>query len=105
MAKVNGDIQNVLEADKVFEKGFSHMGTNSFDAGLPANQVFSQWISVYRRTRSSRWSMSRPVFSSRRRYIAVTSLSIEKVVADRMEKADGDIKNVLAADQVFEHGF
>lgn len=41
----NGDIQNVLESDKVFEKGFDHLA-NGFDAGLPANQVFSQWISI-----------------------------------------------------------
>jgi hypothetical protein len=41
----NGDIQNVLEADKVFEQGFDPLA-NGFDAGLPANQVFSQWISI-----------------------------------------------------------
>lgn len=41
----NGDIQNVLEADKVFENGFDHLA-NGFDAGLSANQVFSQWISI-----------------------------------------------------------
>lgn len=41
----NGDIKNVLQADKVFESGFDHLA-NSFDAGLAANQVFSQWISV-----------------------------------------------------------
>jgi hypothetical protein len=41
----NGDIQNVLEADKVFEHGFDHLA-QGFDAGLPANQVFSQWVSV-----------------------------------------------------------
>jgi hypothetical protein len=46
MEKQNGDIKNTLEADKVFENGFSHMGENSFDAGLPANQVFSQWVSI-----------------------------------------------------------
>jgi hypothetical protein len=45
MEKENGDIQNVLEADKVFELGFDHLA-GGFDAGLPANQVFSQWISV-----------------------------------------------------------
>ncbi len=45
MEKDNGDIKNVLEADKVFEKGFDHLA-GGFDAGLPANQVFSQWISV-----------------------------------------------------------
>ncbi|PSB41357.1 hypothetical protein C7B80_30965 [Cyanosarcina cf. burmensis CCALA 770] len=41
----NGDIQNVLEADKVFENGFDHLA-NDFDTGLSANQVFSQWISI-----------------------------------------------------------
>jgi hypothetical protein len=41
----NGDIASTLEADKVFEHGFSHLA-GGFDAGLPANQVFSQWISV-----------------------------------------------------------
>jgi hypothetical protein len=41
----NGDIQNVLEADKVFEYGFDPLA-NGFDAGLSANQVFSQWISI-----------------------------------------------------------
>ncbi len=45
MEKENGDIQNVLEADKVFEKGFHHL-KGGFDAGLPANKVFSQWVSV-----------------------------------------------------------
>lgn len=41
----NGDIQNVLAADKVFEHGFDHLA-EGFDAGLAANEVFSQWISV-----------------------------------------------------------
>lgn len=41
----NGDIQQVLEADKVFEHGFDHLA-GGFDAGLPANQIFSQWVSV-----------------------------------------------------------
>ncbi|MBW4655437.1 MAG: hypothetical protein KME20_20720 [Kaiparowitsia implicata GSE-PSE-MK54-09C] len=41
----NGDIQNVLEADKVFEKGFDYL-EDGFDAELPANKVFSQWISI-----------------------------------------------------------
>ncbi len=45
LEKQNGEIKNVLEADKVFEKGFNHLA-KSFDAGLPENQVFSQWISV-----------------------------------------------------------
>jgi hypothetical protein len=45
MEKENGDIKNVLEADKVFEHGFDHLA-GGFDAGLPANQVFSQWVSV-----------------------------------------------------------
>jgi hypothetical protein len=41
----NGNIQNVLEADKVFEYGFNPLA-GGFDAGVPANQVFSQWISI-----------------------------------------------------------
>lgn len=45
MEKQNGNIKNVLEADKVFERGFDHL-KGGFDAGLPANKVFSQWISV-----------------------------------------------------------
>lgn len=45
LEKQNGDIKNVLEADKVFENGFDHLA-KGFDAGLPENQVFSQWISV-----------------------------------------------------------
>jgi len=45
MEKENGDIKNVLEADRVFEHGFDHLA-GGFDAGLPANQVFSQWISI-----------------------------------------------------------
>jgi hypothetical protein len=45
MEQTNGDIENVLVADKVFEHGFDHL-KDGFDAGLPANQVFSQWISV-----------------------------------------------------------
>ena len=45
MEKDNGDIANVLKADKVFEHGFDHLA-GGFDAGLPANQVFSQWMSV-----------------------------------------------------------
>ncbi|WP_432244849.1 hypothetical protein ACRB8A_13305 [Arthrobacter sp. G.S.26] len=45
MEKENGKIVNVLEADKVFEKGFDPLASG-FDAGLPANKVFSQWISI-----------------------------------------------------------
>jgi hypothetical protein len=45
MAKENGEIKNVLEADRVFEHGFDHLA-GGFDAGLPANKVFSQWVSV-----------------------------------------------------------
>ena len=41
----NDDIGNVLAADRVFEKGFDHLA-GGFDAGLAANEVFSQWISV-----------------------------------------------------------
>ena len=45
MEKENGNIQNALEMDKVFEHGFDHLA-GGFDAGLPANKVFSQWVSV-----------------------------------------------------------
>lgn len=41
----NGDIENVLAADKVFEHGFDHLA-GGFDAGVAPNEVFSQWISV-----------------------------------------------------------
>jgi hypothetical protein len=39
------DIKTVLASDSVFENGFDPLA-GGFDAGLPANQVFSQWISV-----------------------------------------------------------
>ena len=45
MEEQNGNIQNVLEADQVFEHGFDHLA-GGFNAEVPANQVFSQWISV-----------------------------------------------------------
>jgi hypothetical protein len=45
LAVKNGDIQQVLDADRVFEHGFAHL-KDGFDAGLPANQVFSQWVSI-----------------------------------------------------------
>jgi hypothetical protein len=45
LAATNSDINQTLESDKVFEKGFDPLG-KAFDAGLPANKVFSQWISV-----------------------------------------------------------
>jgi hypothetical protein len=45
LQKENEDIQNVLAADKVFEKGFDHLA-GGFAAGLDANEVFSQWVSV-----------------------------------------------------------
>jgi hypothetical protein len=38
-------IQHVLEAGRVFEHGFDHLASG-FDAGLPANEVFSQWVSI-----------------------------------------------------------
>ncbi|OOG14522.1 hypothetical protein [Pseudomonas sp. C9] len=41
----NGDIQNTLAADKVFQSGFDPLA-DGFNAGLPPNQVFSQWITV-----------------------------------------------------------
>jgi hypothetical protein len=45
MEQENGALTGVLESDKVFEHGFDHLA-GGFDAGLPANQVFSQWITV-----------------------------------------------------------
>jgi len=45
LQKENESIENVLEADKVFEKGFDPL-QRGFQAGLAPNQVFSQWISV-----------------------------------------------------------
>jgi hypothetical protein len=45
LEEVNGNIEHVLEADKVFEHGFDHLA-GGFDAGVPAEEVFSQWISV-----------------------------------------------------------
>jgi hypothetical protein len=45
LAARNSDIGQTLESDKVFEHGFDPLA-NGFDAGLPANHVFSQWISV-----------------------------------------------------------
>jgi hypothetical protein len=43
--EATSDVDTVLASDKVFQTGFDPLG-NSFDAGLPANQVFGQWISV-----------------------------------------------------------
>jgi hypothetical protein len=45
LEKENGDIQNVLEADEVFETGFSHL-KDAFDASVDPNKPFTQWISV-----------------------------------------------------------
>jgi hypothetical protein len=45
MEKENGDIKNVLEADRVFEHGFDHLA-GGFDAGADPTKPFSQWISV-----------------------------------------------------------
>ena len=45
LAKENSDITQTLQADRVFEHGFDPLD-GGFDAGLPANKVFSQWISV-----------------------------------------------------------
>lgn len=39
------DIATVLASDSVFETGFDLLA-GGFDAGLPANEIFSQWISV-----------------------------------------------------------
>jgi len=41
----NGDIKNVLEADKVFQNGFDNLA-GGFDAALPPNTPFTQWVSV-----------------------------------------------------------
>lgn len=41
----NGKIEHTLSADKVFEHGFNPLA-NGFDAGLPAHEVYSQWVSV-----------------------------------------------------------
>jgi hypothetical protein len=45
MSQENGNITNTLAADEVFESGFNPLA-GGFDAGLAANQVFSQWITV-----------------------------------------------------------
>ena len=45
LEKQTDDIQNVLAPDKVYEHGFDHLAAG-FDAGVPANKVFSQWVSV-----------------------------------------------------------
>jgi hypothetical protein len=45
LAAENTDMANVLQPDRVFEKGFDHLA-GGFDAGLDAREVFSQWISV-----------------------------------------------------------
>lgn len=45
MARTNSDFGQTLAADKVFENGFDPLD-KSFDAGLPACEIFSQWISV-----------------------------------------------------------
>jgi hypothetical protein len=45
MEKENGDIKNVLEADRVFEHGFDHLA-GGFDASVDPTKPFSQWISV-----------------------------------------------------------
>lgn len=39
------EITAVLASDRVYQTGFDPLG-GSFDAGLPANEVFGQWISV-----------------------------------------------------------
>ncbi|SDC92333.1 hypothetical protein SAMN05660690_2947 [Geodermatophilus telluris] len=45
LAEKNDDISTTLAADRVFEHGFDPL-EGGFNAGLPANEVFSQWISV-----------------------------------------------------------
>ncbi|SDL39083.1 hypothetical protein SAMN04487916_108158 [Arthrobacter sp. ov407] len=42
---VNTDIENTLQADKVFERGFDHLA-GGFDAGIPANEPYTQWITI-----------------------------------------------------------
>ena len=39
------EIDTVLASDRVYRTGFDPLG-GSFEAGLPANEVFGQWISV-----------------------------------------------------------
>lgn len=39
------EITTVLASDRVYQTGFDPLG-GSFEAGLPANEVFGQWISV-----------------------------------------------------------
>jgi hypothetical protein len=38
-------IQHALEAGRAFEYRFDHLASG-FDAGLPANVAFSQWVSI-----------------------------------------------------------
>ncbi len=45
LEKRNGNIEHVLQADKVFEHGFDHLA-KGFDAGVEPSEVFSQYISV-----------------------------------------------------------
>lgn len=45
LEKQNGDIEQVLAAESVYEHGFNHLA-DGFDAGLAPKQVFSQWISI-----------------------------------------------------------
>lgn len=45
MEDANGPIASTLAADKVYETGFDPLA-GGFDAGLAANEVFSQWITV-----------------------------------------------------------
>lgn len=41
----NGDLKTVLQADQVYEHGFSHLASG-FAAGLDQSQIFDQWITV-----------------------------------------------------------
>ena len=45
MEKENADIQQVLQADRVFEHGFDHLA-GGFDASVDPTKPFSQWVSV-----------------------------------------------------------
>jgi len=45
LEKANQDVERTLEADEVFETGFSHLA-KAFDAGIAPNRPFSQWISI-----------------------------------------------------------
>lgn len=43
--KENKNFKNVLQADEVFQYGFSHL-KDGFAAGLDRNEIYDQWVSV-----------------------------------------------------------